>query len=142
MRRGLPSKPNSAATIRACVVPEDHGHDEAKRTLADAHLPSWFKAALREAARGKRSYLEVAWHLAFHHPDTFGLDRPDLPTIIDRDFRRPTAALRRLFASERHPAADLVDHIPVRRRHAFLRGVDYGLRGRAWSDVVEEDGPC
>jgi hypothetical protein len=75
-----------------------------------AALPTWFKIQLAEVAAGTRSYFGVGWHLGYHHPDTFDLDEGT--EFRDEDFKQPTRMLRRLFASEEHPKADLVDYIP------------------------------
>jgi hypothetical protein len=95
------------------------------RTILDAHVPTWFKASLVEAAAGRRTYADIGHHLAKHLDDFFddgvALLRPG--DLTDADFVHPTRALRRLFASERHPEAGLVDLIPRQRRRAVLAGM-------------------
>ncbi len=95
------------------------------RALEDAHLPSWFKAALVEAARRRRSYNDVGHHLAKHLDDFFPEEDPEIrpEDVTDADMRHPTRTLRRIFASTEHPKADLVDAIPKKRRLAVLEGM-------------------
>jgi hypothetical protein len=108
------------------------------QTVMSAALPTWFKIQLAEAAAGTRSYFGVGWHLGYHHPDTFDLDEGT--EVRDEDFKQPTRMLRRLFASEEHPKADLVDYIPSKRRADFLRGLSYGLSHCDWAEIEETEG--
>ncbi len=107
------------------------------RPLAEAHLPTFFKASLREAASGHRSYNEVGWHLGHYHPDTFDLDEERVLRVTNAELDHPSAALRRLFATPEHPKAGLVDYIPVKRRGAFLRGLVCGVAGHELEDAKD-----
>ncbi len=98
-------------------------------TIWTAHLPTFFKIQLAEASKGKRSYLEVGWHLGHYHPEIFELEEKGLADVTDEEFSHPTDTLRRLFASDEQPEAGLVDYIPAKRRGDFLRGLVYGARG-------------
>ena len=95
------------------------------RALMDAHVPTWCKAALTEAAVGRRTYGEFGHHLAKHLDDFFddGIAPLRAGDLADADFAHPTRTLRRLFTSDLHPEADLVDLIPRQRRRAVLAGM-------------------
>ena len=95
------------------------------RALMDAHVPNWCKAALTEAAVGRRTYGEFGHHLAKHLDDFFddGIAPLRAGDLADADFAHPTRTLRRLFTSDLHPEADLVDLIPRQRRRAVLAGM-------------------
>jgi hypothetical protein len=97
----------------------------------------FFRLHLRDAARGRTSYAELGWHLGRYHLDTFEVDESQALNISNWDFEHPTRALRRLFASEQHPEAGIVDCIPPRRRAAFLRGLVCGAAGYDPADAVE-----
>ena len=107
------------------------------RSPVNAHLPSWLKAALADARLGRRTYADVGHHLAKHHEDFFDEDGPPvrLADLSAEDFEHPTRTLRRLFASEEHPQADLVDLIPMKRRRAVLEGM-------ACEEGIRVCGPC
>jgi hypothetical protein len=107
--------------------------------VLDAHLPTWFKIQLAEASRAKRSYLDVGFHLGHYHPDQFDLDEAELAAVTEADLMHPTATLRRLFASEEHPEAGLVDYIPTKRRGAVLRGLVYAARGLERQDILDSE---
>jgi len=103
-------------------------------SLQEAHLPTFFKIMLAEAARGKLSYADVGWHIGQYHLDTFELDEEAVLNVDEADLDRPTETLRRLFRSEQHPEAGLVDYIPQARRRAFLDRLVMGAQG-----LTEED---
>jgi len=89
----------------------------------EAHLPTWLKAAIREASHRRRSFTDVGHHLG-KHLDQFAADEQAVLAANTQDgLGRPTAALRRIFASEAHPKADLVDYIPLKRRLQVLEGM-------------------
>jgi transcriptional regulator with XRE-family HTH domain len=107
------------------------------KTVLTAALPTFLKIHLAEAAQGKRSYLDVGYHLGYHHPDTFDLNDGAVSAVTEEDLARPTATLRRLFASDEHPEAGLVDYIPAKRRADFLRGLIYGIQHLDRWDIEE-----
>ena len=109
------------------------------RPIDTAHLPTFLKLKLRDAARGgATSYAEVGWHVGHYHLDTFDLDEDAVLNVTDDEIEQhPTATLRRLFASEEHPEAGLVDYIPAKRRPTFLRGLVYGAGGHDLSELEE-----
>ena len=110
------------------------------RTVLSAALPTFFKIQLAEAAQGKRSYLAVGRHLGYHHPEIFDLDESAVAAVTEKEIARPTATLRRLFASDEHPEAGLVDYIPAKRRADFLRGLVYGVQHLELRDIAEIEG--
>lgn len=102
--------------------------------ILTAHIPSFLRYGLLEARASQRTYKDLGWHVGK------GLDRfedeRDHTHIDDRvhaltvaDLNRPSAALRRIFRSTRHPKADLVDLIPLACRRAFLAGLYEGATG-------------
>ena len=95
------------------------------QTILNAHVPTWCKAALVEAATGRRTYAAIGHHLAKHLDDFFddGIAPLRAGDLADADFAHPTRTLRRLFTSDLHPEADLVDLIPRQRRRAVLAGM-------------------
>ncbi len=103
---------------------------KSNRTLQKAHIPTWLRIQLLQAARHAEglTYKSVGWHLGYHHAEDFDLDLEAAKAVTDDEIEHaPTAALRKLFRSERHPRADLVDLIPTKRRSDFLYGLTYGV---------------
>jgi hypothetical protein len=102
------------------------------RTLQAAHIPTWLRIQLDHASRHVEgaTYKGVGWHLGYHHSEYFALDSKLARAITDDEIEHtPTAALRKLFQSEKHPRTDLVDVIPANRRRDFLYGLTYGICG-------------
>ena len=100
------------------------------RTLQEAHIPTWLKVQLRQAARRMegKTYMSVGWHLGYYHAEDFELVAEMARAITDEEIEHtPTAALRQLFRNEEHPRGDLVDVIPADRRRDFLYGLTYGI---------------
>lgn len=115
--------------VLKAVVPEgkeEKGQmkDRDRRALLmEAPIPSWLKYALLEAKAGKRTYLDVGYHLGKHVGDFDVDEQAVLDEVDDESFARPTAALRRIFANEGHPRGELVDWVPRRRRRDVLKGM-------------------
>ena len=107
------------------------------RNLTEAHLPTFFKILLQDAARGKHTYADVGWHLGTHHPGLFDVDEEEVLNVTNADVEKPTATLRRLFATEEHPHAGMVDYIPARRRGSFLRGLVCATAGYGPDEAKE-----
>ena len=106
-----------------------------RRRLEEARLPSWLKYALMEASTGRRTYADVGFHLG-KHCQAFGIDAQEILDVEDDGLDQPSAILRRLFASEDHPKADLVDYIPRRRRRDVLKGMLCEVGGYGWEEVA------
>lgn len=94
-----------------------------RRDPLQAHLPTWLKMAFLEASARRRTYTDVGHHLGKHIEDFESDEERVLDENTDAALGRPTAALRRIFASERHSKADLVDVIPPKRRRQVLEGM-------------------
>jgi hypothetical protein len=110
-----------------------------RRELENAHLPSWLKAKLFKLRTGSpdegRSYLDVGYHFGRYHIDDFVDNRDILDEISsDEALSRPSAVLRRIFASEAHPRGELTDFIPRNRRRDFLLGILAGANEESPGD--------
>ncbi len=104
-----------------------------KGDLEQAHVLSWFKAALVEARAGRRTYADIGFHLG-KHLDDFGIDEQDVLDLESDELDLPTATLRRLFATEEHPEAGLVDCIPEHGRRDVLKGMMCEVSGYGWEN--------
>ena len=109
------------------------------RNLTEAHLPTFFKILLQDAAQEKHSYEYVGWHLGTYHRGLFVADEEEVLNVTNADLETPTATLRRLFASEEHPDAGVVDYIPAEHRESFLQGLVCGVEGGELEKEKEEE---
>ena len=115
-----------------------------RQEIMNAHLPTWLKIQLIKVSKGDRSdgqrgYLEVGWHLGYHHLDSFDVDPDNVPDCDDEAaLANPTKALRQIFSNEEHPRGELTDFIPLRRRREFLRGLLYGAGQVELADMPKE----
>ena len=114
--------------------------------IRDAHIPTWLKIKMLEAAAAKveiaESWLGVGYHLGRYHLDAFSEDG-DVDFEQQDVLSEPTRILRKIFKSEEHPRGELTDLIPVNYRRPFLLGLLAGAaeetrdEGGGWLAVAE-----